>query len=136
MHVNKLNKFILEIVIDSFDICALEIIIHFWNNEFLYDSEDEFKDVYYVYYNKDKEFKLYSFDVGEMYDNTLVIPEKYYLKPQHSIKHRFDSESDRYYYLKGLYNCLNAWGKNWNTFVRNGTTTSHNITMHDKFWNL
>jgi len=128
----KMNKFILEFILYNKH-NTLEIIIHFWDNDFLYDSIDEYKN---VYYSDENGFKLYSFDNGEIYSKTFVIPEKSFLKPEHKIKCNFDTEFERYKYLKDLYLCLNSWSKNWNIFVQKGITSNHNINMYGNFWTL
>lgn len=133
----KRNKFILELTLEgqnkSLYGSALEIKIIYWNRKFLWNDNDEFTQ---MYYEDDDGFRLYSFDEGEIYPNTFVLPEKGCLKPDHKITYRFPTEKDRYNYLKKLYNCLESWSKKWAGFVEDNTISIKDINMHDKFWTL
>ena len=128
-----MNKFILEINITNDNSYGLEIKIIHWDHRFLHEPTD-LENYPFCYYVSDKDlFTLYSNNDGEIYNNVLEIPTLNNLKKNNILRYSFDTDFDRYEYLKNLYICLEEWTNNYPRF-RNDVLKNDKIIISNNYW--
>lgn len=126
-----MNKFILDIRLKKN--FGLDIVIIYWDQRFLWEYNKKDNSIF-DYYNTNN-FELFSFGNGYIKNNEFCIPEKKSYTPNYKLSHCFNSDNDRYIFLKGLYDCLNEWGKYWNeSLCKTEKIYIDNIVVNDQFW--
>jgi hypothetical protein len=84
----------------------------------------------------DFDFLIYSRKKMSICVNSLRLPGKKYYKEHQYIEHKFDNESERYNFLKGLYKCLHEWSDNYTEFTKGNDYERRNrkLIMSGEYW--
>ena len=82
------------------------------------------------------DFVLYSRKKMSICENSLRLPDKKTYKGHQFIEKEFDSEEERYKFLKGLHKCLIQWNSKYTPFTKDSDYTRRNINMimSGEFW--
>ena len=89
-------------------------------------------------YQKEK-FRISSFmndSIGSLSENSISLPSLTNFNSNYEMKLSFNSESDRYKYLKRLYKSIIDWCDNFYEFTNDGKTTTILIEDYWLFYNL
>ena len=97
------------------------------------------KDKEYIHFSTNKspiDFVLYSRKKLSISINSLRLPDIENYQPSQSIEKVFDTEEDRYKFLKGLYYCLQEWNDNYTAFVKDSSHKYRNtdVIISGEFW--
>lgn len=94
------------------------------DKEFLSFQTDEF------------DFVLYSRNKMSICANSFRLPDKKRYKDHQFVEKKFDSEKERYEFLKGLYKCLHQWNDKYTPFTKDKDHERRNpkLIMSGEFW--
>ena len=127
-----MNRIVLKV--NLFGFTGVQIDLYHLDSRFISDDKQ------YLHFNTQKakdEFLIYSRRKLAITVNSLRVPDKEYYQAAQSIKHNFESEEERYKFLKGLYSCLCEWNDNYTAFVKDKDThkrRNRNMIMSGEFW--
>lgn len=82
------------------------------------------------------DFVIYSRKKMSICENSLRLPDKKSYKPHQFIEHKFDSEEQRYKFLKGLHKCLHQWNDKYTPFTKGADykRRNKNMIMSKEYW--
>jgi hypothetical protein len=82
------------------------------------------------------DFLIYSRKKMSMCENSLRLPDKKNYKEHQFVEKHFDSEEQRYKFLKGLHKCLHEWNDTFTPFTKDVDYKRRNkkLIMSGEFW--
>lgn len=100
------------------------------------DSRFQATDKFLSFNTDAYDFVLYSRSKMSICENSFRLPDKKNYKEHQFIEKEFDSEEQRYKFLKGLYKCLHEWNDKYTPFVRDNDyeRRNKNLIMSGEFW--
>jgi hypothetical protein len=102
-----------------------------WDQNFIWDDIDgDMLDDYYPTFDSKNNFTMFSHDKGYIFDLVFALPSKSNFGKRPKLYGEFNSENERYDYLKGLYECLTEYGNNWKNYEKN----NNKIVVINKYW--
>ena len=88
------------------------------------------------FYTEKFDFLIYSRRRLSITINSLRFPSSKYYEKNQSITHHFNSEKERYTFLKKLHNCLHEWNNKYTKFVNDYDYKYRNkkVILSGEYW--
>lgn len=88
------------------------------------------------FYTSTFDFLIYSRSQMSVTLNSFRLPDKKTYTYKQSVTRNFDSEEERYNFLKGLHNCLLEWNDNFTPFTKDSSHNNRNknLIMSNEYW--
>lgn len=100
------------------------------------DPRFQAEEQFLSFQTDDYDFVLYSRNKLSICKNSFRLPDKRRYKDHQFVTHKFENESERYNFLKGLYKCLHEWNDKYTPFTKDSDHERRNqkLIMSGEFW--
>lgn len=123
-----MNRIVLKINLQDNE--GLRIDLYHLDPRFISDKE------FLSFQTDNFDFLIYSRKGMSICENSFRLPGKKQYREHQFIEHKFDSEEQRYKFLKGLYKCLHEWNDHYTPFTKGSDYNRRNkkMIMSGEFW--